>query len=68
MKLYVTYGSGYKQRNCYSIVEAESMAECQRIVNDVTRGQYAFYYTEERFAGQVEEYGLTEIPLQPQQR
>ena len=38
------------------------------IVNDVTGGRYAFYYTEDRFAGQPEQYGLRLIPLQPQTR
>lgn len=68
MKLYVTYGQGYEQHNCYSVVEAASIEACRRIVNDVTKGRYAFYYTEENFAGQVERWGLREIPLQPQTR
>ena len=68
MKLYVTYGGGYDQRDCYSVVEGASMDECRRTVNDVTGGRYAFYYTEDRFAGQPEQYGLRLIPLQPQTR
>jgi hypothetical protein len=66
MKLYVTYGFGSNLANCYSTVEAEDYSACYRIIEEVTQNKYAFAYSEERFAGQVERYGLTEVPLQAQ--
>lgn len=68
MKLYVTYGFGSNLKNCYSVVEGADIATCYVIINEVTQGQYAFAYTEEHFAGQVEKYGLTEVPLQEQRK
>jgi len=66
VKLYVTYGYNSNLRNNFSEVEGETLEECYRQINDTTRGQYAFTYDEFGFAGQVERYGLTEVPLQPQ--
>lgn len=68
MKLYVTYGYGTHQRNNYSVVEAEDISECYRIIEAGAGQDYAFAYTEEDFAGQAERYGLTEIPLQHQEK
>ena len=65
-KYYVTYGNGTHQANNYSVVEAEDYGEARLTVDNVTKGLFAFMYDEEEFAGQAEQYGLTEIPLQPQ--
>lgn len=67
MKLYVTYGWGTYQRDNYSVVEAPTTTECYQQIDAVTDGKYAFAYDEERFEGQVERFGLTEIPLTPHQ-
>lgn len=68
MKLYVTYGNGYDQRHCYSIVEGVDIIDCMTQVQRICGPRYAFTYTEEDFVGQVERYDLTLIPLQPQTR
>jgi hypothetical protein len=68
MKLYITYGFGYDQRNNYSVVEGVDEYEIYEQIDAVTGGKYAFAYDEEGFEGQVESYGLTEIPLQAQTR
>lgn len=68
MKLYVTYGNGYAQRDNYSVVEGDDISECMQKIVAGTRNRYAFSYDEEGFKGQPEKYGLTEIPLQPQCR
>jgi hypothetical protein len=64
VKLYVTYGFGYSQRNCYSVVEGEDVVDCMKQITEVTDGVYAFSYYEDEFRHQPERYGLTEIPLQ----
>ena len=66
MKLYVTYGMGSKLGKCYSVVEGLDYGVCRRMVEAGTNCEFAFDYTEEEFAGQVDKYGLTEVPLQPQ--
>ncbi len=66
MKLYVTYGFGSNLRNCYSVVEANNIPMAYDIIHEVCGPDYAFAYTEDHFAGQVEKYGLTEVPLQAQ--
>lgn len=68
VRLYVTYGYGYDQRNNYSVVEGESYLLCQQTITATCGSAYAFSYTEADFRGQAERYGLTEIPLQPQTR
>ena len=68
MKLYVTYGWGYKQRSNYSVVEGADMLACMDTIGRVCGSAYAFTYKEADFNGQVGRYGLTEIPLQPQTR
>ena len=66
MKLYVTYGFGSNLKNCYSIVEGQDIPDCYATIQKVCGVNYAFAYTEERFAGQVERYDLVEVPLQAQ--
>ena len=66
MKLYVTYGNGYDQRKCYSIVEGKDTIDCMKKVQAVCGRHYAFTYTEAQFKGQPEKYELREIPLQAQ--
>lgn len=63
--LYVTYGIGSNLANRYSKVEADTLSDAQAEINRVTCGHYAFSYGPAEFEGQVESYGLTEVPLQP---
>jgi hypothetical protein len=66
MKLYTTYSCATNLRNNYSVVEGEDHGDCRAKIHEVTGGKFAFAYTEEEFEGQIERYGLTEVPLQPQ--
>lgn len=66
MKIYVTYGCGSNLPNCYSEVFCENYGQGRAHVDAVTRGKFAFTYTEEDFVGQVEKYGLHLVPLQAQ--
>ena len=66
MKIFVTYGYGYNQRNNYSVVEKNSREECFNEIYEVCGQAYACTYPEEGFDRQIKEYNLTEIPLQPQ--
>lgn len=66
MRLYVTYGCGSDQRDCYSVVEGKDVIECMDEIQRVCGRDYAFTYNEEEFAGQVERYGYHEIPLHAQ--
>lgn len=66
-EFFVTYGFGSNLKNCYSKVTGPDYSTARALVDDVTEGKFAFMYDAERFAGQVEKYGLTEVPLQPQQ-
>jgi len=66
--MYVTYGFGSNLENCYSRVEGEDEQDCLRQISEATLGAYAFTYTEKHFAGQVEQWGLREVPLQAQVR
>lgn len=69
MKIYVTYAINSYQGNNYSVVEAETEAECHKIIKEVTENKYAFTYKEETdFFKQIAKYGLSEIPLQPNLR
>jgi hypothetical protein len=65
-KLYVTYGFGSNLRNKFSVVTGANYDECRAYVMDVTGGKFAFDYVEEDFAHQIDKWGLTEVPLQPQ--
>lgn len=64
--LYVTYGYGSNLKDCYSLVQGSSWKACYDRINEVTSGQYAFTYPAKEFEGQVERYGLREVPLQAQ--
>ena len=66
MKLYITYGLGSKLRNCYSVIEGLDYQTCRRMAEAGTNREFAFDYTEDEFAGQAEQYGMKEVPLQPQ--
>lgn len=65
MKLYVTYGCGTNLKQCYSVVEAEDFDIAIEAVFAGTRGRHSTTYSEDRFAGMVEKWGLREVPLQP---
>jgi hypothetical protein len=68
MKYYITYGADYLQHKNYSVVESDTYSNARQSVIDQIGFHWAFIYSEEGFAGQVEKYGLTEIPLQEQVR
>jgi hypothetical protein len=65
-KFYITYGYNTHQRNNYSVLEANDYADAHQKAVAATGGKFAFCYTERDFSGSAEEYGLSEIPLQPQ--
>lgn len=65
-KFFVTYACGGNLAGCYSVVEAETYGVAGSIVSTTTRNRFAFMYDEKEFAGQVEEFKLTEVPLQAQ--
>lgn len=60
---YVTYGSGSDQATNFSRVYAVDYDAARILVFEKTGGKFACCYTEAGFDGQVEAYGLTEIPL-----
>lgn len=64
---YVTYGFGSNLKNCYSTIQAEDYTEARIQIDKVTQGKFAFCYDEKEFCDQAEEYGLTEVSLQPQE-
>ena len=66
MKLFITYGVGSNLGRNYSVVEGADYDACREHVFLITEGRFGFTYTEEQFAGQVEKWGMTEVPLQPQ--
>lgn len=70
MRFFYTFGLGYNLRNNYVVVEAENAREARakfqaaRAEVDGMEGRlYAFDYTEAEFAPQIEQYGLTEVPI-----
>lgn len=65
-KMFVTYGFNSDRAGCYSVIEASTWDDCVSELSAVCRGRYAFTYNEEQFEGQVERYGLREVPLGPQ--
>lgn len=65
---FVTYGGGTRQADGYSVVFAESYGEARGIIHQAIGEKFAFCYDEKGFEGQASKYGLTQIPLQPQQR
>jgi len=66
MTLFVTYGRRTNLHDCYSVVQGSSWKACHDRISEATSGQYAFLYTAKEFEGQVERYGLREVPLQAQ--
>ena len=62
---YVTYGFGSFQKNCYATVEANSYDEARKKVFGKIGPKFSFIYNEDEFSGQIEKYGLHEIPLMP---
>ena len=69
VRIYVTYGYGTNLRNCYSIVEDETMGGAMEQIHIVTEGRYAFTYTDEAdFQRQIKQYSLREVALQPQHK
>ena len=66
MILYVTYGYGSNLRDNYSRVEGVDISDCYGQIERICGDAYAFTYTEERFEGQPDKHGLTEVPLQAQ--
>lgn len=67
MKMFVTYGCGSDQRNCYSVVEGADVIDCIEKVQATCGRHYAFTYTDEQdFERQIRQYGLHEIPLHAQ--
>lgn len=65
-KFYVTYGNGTNLKNRFSVVVAENYGKAREVIHEVTSGRFAFCYSEEEFKGQIEKYGLIEVPLQAQ--
>lgn len=65
-KYFVTYACGGNLAGCYSVVEAETYGVARAVVAAVTHNKFAFMYSEKEFIGQINEYGLTEVPLQAQ--
>lgn len=69
VRVYVTYGYGSNLRNCYSIVEDETMEGAMEQIRIVTDGKYAFTYMDEAdFQRQIKQYRLREVALQPQHK
>lgn len=64
-KVFVTYGFGTHQEYCYSEVDAPTEKEAYERIFEETKMKYSFTYSPEEFAGQVERFGLTKIPLTP---
>jgi len=65
---YVTYGNGYLQRNNFSRVFAVDYGAARELIYEKIGDKFAFCYNESEFDGQIEKYGLSEIPLTAQQR
>lgn len=60
---YVTYGGNTWQHNNFSRVFALDYGSARELIFEKIGDKFAFCYTEAGFAGQIEGYGLTEIPL-----
>jgi hypothetical protein len=60
---YVTFGQGTNLRNSYCVVEAETRDAAHAQVVAARGKSWAFLYSESDFAGQADEYRLTEVPL-----
>lgn len=62
-KFYFSFGYGTTNRNNFVCVEAEDYGAARQTFCEQHGDQFAFQYTEEEFAGQAEQYGLTEVPI-----
>lgn len=69
-RFYFTFGLSYNLRNNYVVVEAENGQEARAAfraaradLDDMDGRLYAFDYDEAAFAGQAEQYGYTEVPI-----
>lgn len=60
---YVTYGSGSAQATNFSRVFAVDYDAARELIFEKIGDKFAGFYTEAEFDGQIEAYGLTEIPL-----
>ena len=60
---YVTYGAGTWQCSNFSRVYAIDYGSARELIFEKIGDKFAGFYTEAEFDGQVEAYGLTEIPL-----
>ena len=65
---YVTYGGNTLQRNNFSRVFAVDYSSARELLHEKIGDKFAFCYNESEFNGQIEKYGLSEIPLTAQQR
>lgn len=69
-RFYYAFGIGYNLARNYIVVEAEDRETARRAfqaerakVDNYGGRLYAFDYDEDGFAGQIEQYGLTEVPI-----
>jgi hypothetical protein len=58
---FFTFGFGQAHPNKYVKIEAEDYCQARDIMVDRFGLAWAFQYDEAEFAGQAEEYGLTEL-------
>ena len=65
---YVTYGGNTLLRNNFSRVFAVDYSSARELLHEKIGVKFAFCYNESEFDGQIEKYGLSEIPLTAQQR
>ena len=65
MKVIVTYGNNTPLKNCYSLVEGETYADCLKEIFRITDKKYSMDYPYEQYADMIEEYNLKQVPLQP---
>lgn len=71
-RFFVTYGSGSNLENCFSELRAIDYNAARTAAFRATGGKHAFMYSEPEWIvdglSQQEQYGLREVPLQPQKR
>ena len=65
-RFYVTYGCGSNLQAAIPFVKAQDYSSARAGVHVHTKGEFAFMYDEEGFAGQVEKYGLQRVLFQGQ--
>lgn len=61
---YVTYGYCSNLGRNFSVVEADDYAAARQKIHAAIGDDFAVCYDEYGFFGQIEKYGLTEVPLQ----